>query len=685
MADAGFQAGVEADVLAFIPGPSLGSGCRFWRLFTPGGRLLAVAGGLVESLLPYRVLVAALAAPGEMPICLKNLDLQLIKQNDLTSPAAAAFHQSVPRGLVAFVSGREVDVPDIHFRAQECHPIDIAPGLFPRLADDAGHRLSTRGKAADSDLIVGGQALVEEDRCAVPADDQGATLIIEFLAIQVVSGNLDREGDRYAIAAPIVGYFHNLAFPASAGNGAARRSLLCATRVFRTPGRNSISSLSCGQSSIPFADNLGAGGLGGCRKAWRSEHRGEPPSALDATLTDLRGETKIPAGRNSRLCLILKAMPAERTQVRRWLSGALLPLLGLVALVAAARPGAPTAVEENAEVSPEAAAEIHRAVPDRGAAGGQVRIQIEGRDFSRGVYVSFSHPTVRVISLRRADDTRLEALVEISAKAPSETLRLYVSNPAGAVAEVPFTIIGGAVSTPRPSAPATVSAQAVAPSNLVGEARPSPAGAPEVTAVDPSRAAKGSEVVIKITGENFAPGAKVAFSNPRIRVFETRFAKPTELTARIQVASDAPTGATGLFVVNPDDSETEVPFQVTEEAAVSPSASASEPVAGASSVESLRFEVLNLGDGIEIFQTVNKPRGTLTFSNGKLIYEEAGKEVFSARREEIKEIDPNTILGVNTGTFHITLSSGKTFNFVPASLRPEESQSIIDAVRRALK
>src|SRR2546422_6713102 len=39
---------------------------------------------------------------------------------------------------------------------------------------------------------------------------------------------------------------------------------------------------------------------------------------------------------------------------------------------------------------------------------------------------------------------------------------------------------------------------------------------------------------LKIKGKNFAPGAKVSFSNPGIRVLETTVQKSTELAARIQ-------------------------------------------------------------------------------------------------------------------------------------------------------
>lgn len=230
---------------------------------------------------------------------------------------------------------------------------------------------------------------------------------------------------------------------------------------------------------------------------------------------------------------------------------------------------AAAALQGEVDVSPEATPEIRQIKPEQAAASSEVTIEIKGRNFSRGAYVSFSHPAVHVISTRRAGATRLESKLAIAKKAPSGTISLYVSNPAGAVAEAPFTITGGTTPAPAPAAP--------------------------------------------------------------------------------------------------------VP-------AATPPAPPQSPGAGAP-----RFEVLNLGEGIEILQSLNKPRGILRLAAGKLIYEEAGKEVFSALPAEIKEIEVNAILGVNTGTFHVILKSGKTFNFAPASLRPADSQAIMDSIRQALK
>jgi len=362
-------------------------------------------------------------------------------------------------------------------------------------------------------------------------------------------------------------------------------------------------------------------------------------------------------------------------------------LAALAALAGMAFPGAllAAAAQGETDVSPEATPEIRQVKPNQAAVGEEVTVVIDGQNFSRGAYVAFSTPAVHVLSTRRASATKLEAKVAVGKKAQPGTVSLYVSNPASAVAEVPFTIAGGAapVAAPAPAAP-------------TAEIQPSEPATPEVVAVEPARVVRGSEVSLKISGKNFVAGTKVAFANPGIRVLETQVAKASELTTRIQIAPDAPTGTSGLFVVNPDDREAEAPFEVAEGGAsvapappastAGPAATPAPPAAPASErAESLRFDVISLGDVTSILQTRDLPRGTLTVAGGKLKCEEAGKEVFNLPRGEIKEIDITTFVGVNTGTFHIIVNSGKTYNFAAASLRPAENQAIVDSLRRALK
>ena len=351
---------------------------------------------------------------------------------------------------------------------------------------------------------------------------------------------------------------------------------------------------------------------------------------------------------------------------RYWIVVVFILAAGLLGMDYAPLRAAPLPQGET-EVSPQATPEISQVKPNQGTPGSTVIVVIEGRNFSRGAYVSFSHPGVHVVSTRRAGPTQLETTLEITPKAPPGTLSLYVSNPASIAAEALFTVGGG-------QAPPAA------------EVKPSESATPEVAALDPPRVTQGSQASVKVTGRNFAQGAKVSFSNTGIRVTDTSVQSATELIAQIQVAPDASPGPGSLFVTNPDDHQAETLFEVVAKARGAPVAppkktSASEETASAA----LRFEVYNLGEGVSIIQNPNKPKGVLTLAGGKLKYEEAGREAFSAPAGEIKEVDANTLLGVNTGTFHIILNSGKTFNFVSATLNLSESQKIVEALRGGLR
>jgi hypothetical protein len=335
------------------------------------------------------------------------------------------------------------------------------------------------------------------------------------------------------------------------------------------------------------------------------------------------------------------------------------------------------------DIAPDAAPLVQQLNPSQAAPGDEVTIVVEGQNFAPGAYVSFTNPSIHVVSTRRVSGTELEVKLAISPKAQPGAISLYVSNPASSAAEAAFTIATAAV--PAPATPATLPTPAAPPSPAApptpaAEVHPSESTTPEVTSVDPSRAAPGTKTNLKITGKNFAQGAKVSFSNSGIRVLETTASATTELTVRIQIAADAPTGKTSLFVVNPDDQEVEARFEVA--GGTTQAATVSEPASSAGQ----RFDVYNLGDVASLLQSHNKTKGTLIVTGEKLIYEESGKVVFSMPLSDIKEVDANLIpgLNLNTGTFHIILKSGKTYHFIAGSLRPADSQSIIDSLRKAI-
>jgi len=371
----------------------------------------------------------------------------------------------------------------------------------------------------------------------------------------------------------------------------------------------------------------------------------------------------------------------------------------LLALLAGTIAGRCAAAQETAQVTAESTPEVVSITPLQAAVGEELKLVIEGKNFAPGVYVSFSTPAVHAASTQRKKDNQLEVQVLVGKQAQPGTITLYVSNTASPVAAVPFTIVLPS-ETPA-QAPATSAATPAAPQPASQTAAtPTPAAAPEVTRVDPPTAPRGGPIEVKITGKNFAKGAKVAFSNPGIRVLETQFNKDTELVARVQVAADAQPGETSLFVINPDEEEAEAKWVLSEEVKAAPSAGASapastpapaQPAAPAAKTtakagsESLQFEVYGLADMMAILQTHNKAKGTLTLAAGQLRFEESGKEVFSAPASDVKEVEVNSFGGFNTGTFHVILKSGKTYHFMATSLRSADSQSIVDALKRALK
>ncbi|HEV2245839.1 MAG TPA: hypothetical protein VGW37_04220, partial [Terriglobia bacterium] len=92
-----------------------------------------------------------------------------------------------------------------------------------------------------------------------------------------------------------------------------------------------------------------------------------------------------------------------------------------------------------------------------------------------------------------------------------------------------------------------------------------------------------------------------------------------------------------------------------------------------------------LGEATSILQNPDKAAGELGIKAGKLQYEQDGKVVFTVKAGEIQEIAPNVFFGLNTGTFHIILTSGKRYNFVASSLAPADTNLIVESLRSALK
>lgn len=341
------------------------------------------------------------------------------------------------------------------------------------------------------------------------------------------------------------------------------------------------------------------------------------------------------------------------------------------------------------DVPPTAAAQIVKVTPDSVAAGSSVTIQITGGNFSAGVYVSFATPAVRVVSTERKDAARLSASIEINPSAQPGTVTLYVSNPAGAAAQTSFSILPAVQATRVLPGGGTTTATAPA----------QPQNAPQVTSVEPAMVGPGSRCTLKVKGKGFADGAVISFSNPGVQVLATRFKKSSELEVDVQIASDAATGPGGLFVVNPDDSEVEYSFDISGKAVTTeiPSAPTTTTLPATTSTPSTtvgksevktseqKFEVYNVGNAGSILHNPGQAKGSLIVAGGRLRYEDGGKEVFSVGAGEIQEIGVNVIFGINTGTFHVILRGSRTYNFAGATLRPADTESMVNSLRQALQ
>ncbi len=315
-------------------------------------------------------------------------------------------------------------------------------------------------------------------------------------------------------------------------------------------------------------------------------------------------------------------------------------------------------------VPAEAPPKISSTQPSQASPGSRITVKITGENFLAGAYVSFSDPAVHVLATRRASGTELDVDIAVGQMAKQQSVVLYVSNPSGASAQTAFAIASGAAKAQQGT-------------------QSSP-NSPVVTKVDPARAVPGSKQTVKVTGKNFKEGAKVAFSNPGIRVLGTEFKKSTQLVAQIEVAPNAPSGKTSLFVINPDDSEVEAGFEVGGGNSAQPG-TATEKASSPANTPTQQFSVYNLGDATSIFQNPGKAKGQLVVKGGELEYSQDGKVVFTVKPAEIQEIAPNVFFGLSTGTFHIILNSGKTYNFVPSSLATADTNSIVESLRSALK
>lgn len=395
------------------------------------------------------------------------------------------------------------------------------------------------------------------------------------------------------------------------------------------------------------------------------------------------------------------------SSMRIWTSRRL--LLAVVFLCGAASLPAMAAPQAGSAVAPDATPQIQQIDPSQAMPGTHLSLIIQGSNFSSGAVVSSASDAIHVDSSKWISATHLEAGLSVSVSAQPSTVSLLVSNPSSRAAETAFSV----VAAQTPPAPATPPAPDVptspqAPANPAPEVNPSTPSAPgtpaappaptpptapigpQVTSIVPTQVAPGFNLKVKIIGKNFVQGAKVSFANPGVRVLGITPLSDTELSVHIKVTFDATPGLASLFVVNPDDSEVEAPFEVVAKGTIkppapttpvpaSPASPASPPAPG--SPDAQHYSAFHLGSPAEAFQVHGKVKGALVVSSGTIQYREDGKTLINISVGDVKEIKTSSVA---TSTFHITLNSGKVYHFAPGSLRPSDARSLVDNLRAAL-
>lgn len=375
------------------------------------------------------------------------------------------------------------------------------------------------------------------------------------------------------------------------------------------------------------------------------------------------------------------------------------------------------AQQADSDIPPDATPQIQQINPSQAVPGAHLTVTIQGSNFSGGAYASSASAAIHVDSSKRVSAMQVELQLSISASAQPGAVSLSVSNPASQAAEMTFTIVA-AEAAPAPAAPAqspeptkpappappqtpsepVARAAAPTPTPPSAEANPAPPATPaapvtppaavapaappgpEVKTITPTRVGQGFDVDLRIVGSGFAQGAKVSCANPGVRTLGITSFSSTELTVHIKVATDAPTGKTSLFVINPDDNEVEVPFEVAKKGTFAPSAPpspGSPPTADTGYTQ--RFDAFHLGNPTEIFHVHGKVKGSLVISSGTVKYEEDGKTLVNVSLSEIKEVKTAGI-----GGFNIKLNSGKTIHFAAASLKGSDARTIVDALHKAM-
>lgn len=182
------------------------------------------------------------------------------------------------------------------------------------------------------------------------------------------------------------------------------------------------------------------------------------------------------------------------------------------------------------------------ATPATIVAGFSSSVLLSGANFLPGAAVLVSGGDVSASSVAVISPTQISLTLSSLASAVSGSRSVTVRNPDGQTSN-------------------SLSLAVIAPSGTL----------PQITSVSPSSVAAGTRGArIVVAGSHFSPGARLTTSSSRILIEETSFVSASELHGVVSVSGDAPPGAIGIGVLNPDGgvSPTMAPLLVYPESAI---------------------------------------------------------------------------------------------------------------------
>ncbi len=136
----------------------------------------------------------------------EGFQLDLVEIDNFAALAEAAFHEKAREGLFGFVRGGEVDAPEVSARIKKMDGVEeVIRRILVDFGEDAGASVLpvvAVEKAAEVELLAGGELFGEAEDAAVAADEQGFGRLREGGAGWRNPGGLHRYAETDTITLP---------------------------------------------------------------------------------------------------------------------------------------------------------------------------------------------------------------------------------------------------------------------------------------------------------------------------------------------------------------------------------------------------------------------------------------------------------------------------------------------------